>query len=64
MKIVHKIFGYCYSCNRWFVYPKKRRLNTMFEEDKANYHKVCKRCHTNIIGYIEDMWEEYNGERI
>lgn len=64
MKLFHRLFGYCEMCNHWFVYPKRRRMNTRYEDDKLNYCKVCACCYEQIDVYWEERWDEYNSGRL
>ncbi|MBZ9622981.1 hypothetical protein G9F71_008945 [Clostridium sp. FP2] len=63
MKLFKKIFGYCYHCERWFVYPKRRRMSTAYEHDESNFCTECEECFERTEEYWEDMWDEYNSER-
>ena len=64
IKIIHEIFGYCGMCNRWFVYPKRRRMNTMYENEESNYCNVCEVCFEEIEDYWKELWDEYNSGRL
>lgn len=63
-EIIHKLFGYCGMCNRWFVYPKRRRMNTMYENEESNYCKVCKECYKEIEYSWKERWDEFNAGRL
>lgn len=51
-------------CQRYFVYPKKRRMNTQYENEESNYCEVCKECYEEIEEYWEERWAEYNAGRL
>lgn len=63
MKIIKWLLGYCGMCHRWFVYPKKRRMNTMYENEESNYCKVCEDCFDYIEKIWEERWDEYYSGR-
>ena len=58
-KIIEKIFGKCGRCESWFVYPKKRRTNTAYENDALNFTVECKMCYEHTEAYWEEMWKDY-----
>lgn len=64
MNLIKKIFGYCYMCDRWFVYPKRRHMNTMYEDEESNYIKVCRDCFKEVQNYWQERWDEYNAGRL
>lgn len=64
VKMIKKIFGYCESCNKWFVYPKKRRMNTMYAEDRLNYTTCCLECFTDVEEYWAERWRDYYNDRM
>ena len=51
-------------CNRWFVYPKRRRMNTRYEHEESNYCNVCEACFEEIEDYWQERWDEYNSGRL
>ena len=59
-----KKFGYCEMCHQWFVYPKRRRMNTSYKDEESNYVCVCKTCFGEIEQYWEERWQEYWSERL
>jgi len=61
--VFRKIFGYCNYCHRYFVYPQKRLMNTMYVEEDSNYYTCCESCFEEIEKYWEESGEEYNNER-
>lgn len=61
---IQKFFGYCPMCNRWFVYPKRRQMNTQYEDEESNYIKVCKDCFEDVESYWQERWDEYNSGRL
>lgn len=63
MRFIKKIFGYCYGCGRWFKYPKRRRMNTMFEKEESNYEYTCLECHEEHEEYWQERWDEINCQR-
>lgn len=63
-KLLHKIFGYCGFCKRWFVYPYTARRNTAFVEDHKNYMYACKSCHKGDYEDYESLWNDYYSSRL
>lgn len=63
MKIIKMLFGYCSHCERYFKYPKRRRINTCYEDDENNYSHECKECYERTIEYYDNMWNDYNSGR-
>lgn len=63
INLIKRIFGYCPHCNLWFVYPKIRRMNTAYTEDKINYCYECDFCFGKTEEYWEEMREEYDSGR-
>jgi len=61
--IIYKILGKCLNCNTYFRYPKRRRMNTAYLDDKSNYEVCCLSCHKEHEECWDEMWEEYNSER-
>lgn len=61
---LHLLFGYCHMCRHWFVYPKRRRMNTQYVEDEANYITACAACFEEIEENWEERWKEYWSERL
>ena len=59
MKLIKKIFGYCGICNRWFVYPKRKRMSTMYHDEESNYIICCKSCFIESEKYWDEMWKDY-----
>jgi len=49
-----KIFGYCDYCKRYFIYPKRKHMNTMYENEESNYCVCCEEC----FDKIEEYWAE------
>jgi len=58
-----KIFGYCDYCKRYFSYPQKRHMNTMYENEESNYCTCCEECFDHIEEYWSECWKEYNNSR-
>ena len=45
MKIIKCILGYCYWCEKYLKYPKRRRLISEWPEDKSREWIVsCRKC--------------------
>lgn|GEM_PF-3439273 len=63
VKLIRLIFGYCEACKKWFKYPYKGHIGTMYLEDENNYREVCKDCHKEFESYVKAQWDEYNNER-
>lgn len=63
MKLLKKFFGFCDHCGEWFVYPKKRRMNTAYVDEESNYCYECKDCFAKTEEYWQERWDEYNAER-
>ena len=59
---IKKIFGYC-EIHGWFMYPKKFRANTSYENDSLNFEVGCKFCKEESDEYWNSMWEDYNSSR-
>lgn len=52
------ILGYC-KCGRFFVYPKRRRLNTAYVDEELNYMTSCLDCYREIVEYYKERWADY-----
>ncbi|HEY5588242.1 MAG TPA: hypothetical protein VIK86_04710 [Candidatus Paceibacterota bacterium] len=63
MKLFRRLLGYCSCCDRYFVYPKRRRQNTAYMNDKDNFNTLCLRCYDEREEYWQRCWDEYNNER-
>ena len=57
-KIFLFIFGYC-KCGCFFVYPRRRRLNTAYVNDEQNYIISCLSCYRETIEYYKERWHDY-----
>lgn len=55
-----KLFGYCENCERIFVYPKRRHMNTKYEVEEDNYMISCKRCFDYSEECWQHQWDDYN----
>lgn len=72
MKILRKILGYCpgygfgdcQECRKWFKYPKRRRQNTMYENEESNYVTCCAERFEEIEEYWAERWAEYYSSRL
>lgn len=64
LDLIHFLFGYCGMCRQWFVYPKRRRMNTQYADDEANYITVCAVCFEEIEEYWQERWDEYWSGRL
>lgn len=62
IKLIHRLFGYCEMCKRWFAYPKRRRMNTGYENEESNYCDVCEECYKEIESYWQERWDDYYSE--
>jgi hypothetical protein len=60
---IKSIFGYCSQCNKWFKYPFKSHIGTMYVNEEDNYRTICKDCHSYIGQIVESQWDEYHNER-
>ena len=58
-----KLLGYCDYCKRYFIYPKRRHMNTMYENEEYNYCNCCESCFDQIEEYWAECWKEYNNSR-
>ena len=60
--IIFRIFNWCPFCGRchlpWNV--KRRRLNTLYADDKQNYMTSCKSVYEDTIAYYQERWEDYH----
>lgn len=61
---IKRVLGYCDGCGdckfRFFKYPKKFRMPTMYEDEGLNYITCCKGYYENVVEpYWEERWEEY-----
>jgi len=63
MKLFRKLFGYCWHCGRWFVYPKRRRMSSDYSDEESNYCTECSDCNEQTERYWENMWDDYNSGR-
>ena len=63
-ELIKKIFGYCdCPCHKrhWFVYPKRIRMNTFYQNEESNYIVCCQKYYDNFIEpYWEERWEDYH----
>lgn len=48
------VFGYCEQ-HGWFMYPKKFRSNTSYEDDSLNFEIGCKLCKEDSDSYWNYM---------
>ena len=62
-RLINLIFGKCNSCGKYFKYPKVRRRNTAYQDDKLNFTKTCKMCYDKQEEYWKERWDEYNSGR-
>lgn len=60
----HELFGYCECCERWFVYPKFRRQNSAYQDDRCNFVRCCLRCFEYREELWAEQWREYWSERL
>lgn len=54
-KFFKLIFGYCGYCEKWFVWPKRRRTNTAYMDDDLNFETSCKSCYDEHGEYWQDQ---------
>ncbi len=59
IRLMRKMFGYCPQCGRYLHWPKRRRMNTAYIDDKCNYSKTCLVCYRETIAYYNEMWRDY-----
>jgi hypothetical protein len=65
IKWIERLFGRCGMCRRWFVYPKKRRMSTMYLDmngnldEESNHCVACKNCYEEI-----EEWADYWSSRL
>ena len=57
---LEKILGQCQRCKTYFSYPKTRRMNTMYENEKLNFVCECNKCFEQTEAYWDGMWEDYD----
>jgi hypothetical protein len=57
MKLIEWLFGYCGMCRKWFIYPKRRRMNTQYLCEESNYCKVCSFCFEEVEEYWQERWD-------
>jgi len=58
-KAFHKTLGKCPNCNKYFTYPRKRRMNTAYAQYESNFEVCCLNCHNSHEEFWEEMWKEY-----
>jgi hypothetical protein len=63
-KVIQRALGYCGMCGRYFVYPKRRHMSTMYENEESNYITVCADCFEEVEEYWQERWDEYYSERL
>ena len=61
---IYSLLGYCEMCQRFFVYPKRRRMNTAYQDEESNYVYVCENCFKSNEQYWEERSQEYWSERL
>lgn len=57
-----KVFGYCYDCRRWFVYPKVREIKILGEEDIKVKVYCCKKCYKKHEINLNEAYREIFGD--
>lgn len=60
---IKKILGYCECCKTYFVYPKRRRRNTNYENDKMNFVTLCLNCFEEQEQMWDELWADYYASR-
>lgn len=53
----------CPQCNEPKTTVLKRRQNTAYGDDDANFILCCQGCFEMAVEYWEERWEEYRGSR-
>lgn len=64
INMIKRLFGYCPTCNRYFVYPKTREINTRYVDEADNVWYSCYKCYTVVSNCVEEAWRGYNNERL
>ena len=59
-QFIQRIFGFCDTCGRWLVFPKRRRRNTAYHDDEQNYVTLCWNCFLWQEERWDEMWREYH----
>jgi hypothetical protein len=62
--ISEKIFGRCGHCGEWFVYPKKRRMNTAYVDEESNWVTEWDWSFEQTESNWEERWKDYYSDRI
>lgn len=63
MKLIKRILGHCPHCERYFKYPKKRMMNTCYEDYESNFVYECMECYERTLEYYQELWDDYNSSR-
>lgn len=63
IKVIKYVFGYCYQCDKWFKYPTRKHIGTMYFIEEDNYMICCNKCHKQISIFVAEQWDEYHHER-
>ena len=59
------LLGYCTCCDRYLRWPiTTERRHTQYCDTKNNYLTACKECHYEDDAYYDELWKEYNAERL
>lgn len=61
--LINLLFGKCEVCGRWFQYPKRRRMSTMYHNEEDNYCTTCSECYDCIEEIWNERWREYYSSR-
>ena len=54
---IKSLLGYCTYCEKYFVYPKKRRMSSAYNYEPDNWDFSCIKCFEKHEEYWEDMWK-------
>lgn len=49
----------CPCCNRETIDIKKRRLNTAYVKDEANWLESCYDCYQQRVDHYSELWTDY-----
>jgi len=58
---IYSVDVLCQACNK--PGAKKRRQNTAYVDDEANFSILCDDCQQQADEYWKDMWDEYYASR-
>jgi cyclopropane fatty-acyl-phospholipid synthase-like methyltransferase len=53
------LLGWCPYCEKFFHYPKRRRLCTQYANEEDNWVTCCEEQFNEINDYYKERWQDY-----